>query len=118
MKELFYDILSTKDVKGVMLLSVEGDLIFKELLFPPFTELENRDWWHLFFYSLKEAKEVDLVFENCRLYVRKTELGYLLVHMGLFAPHAMIRLHTDLLLPSLKEIKAGKGLRRLFKRKG
>ena len=118
MKALFSDILSTKDVKGVMLFSFDGELIFKEYLFPLGRELENKDWWHLFLYSLKEANEADLIFENCRLYVRKTELGYLLVHMGPFAPAAMIRLHTDLVLPSLKEIKPGTGLRRLFRRKG
>jgi hypothetical protein len=118
MKALFSDILSTKDVKGVMLLSFDGELIFEEYLFPLVREVENREWWRLFLFSLREANEADLVFENCRLYLRKTELGYLLIHMGPLAPPAMIRLHTDLLLPSFKELKPEKGLRRLFRRRG
>ena len=60
----------------------------------------------------------DLIFENSRVYLRRTELGYLFVLMDAFAQTALVRLNCDILAPSLKEMKGGKGLRRLFKKKG
>jgi hypothetical protein len=117
MKELFNDILSLDDVNGIMLFSFEGKLIFKEFLTPLPEEPECRDWWRIFIYSLNGAREVDLIFEKSRLYVRKTDLGYLMILMGVYAPTAMMRLNCDLLLPSLKQIKTTKGLGRLFRMK-
>jgi len=115
MKELFNDILSITDVTGVMLFTFEGKLIFKEFLFPPPEEPETTDWWRIFMYSLGGAQEVDLVYEKSRFYIRKTELGYLLILMGISAPSAMMRLNCDLLTASLKRIKGTKGLRGLFR---
>jgi len=117
MRELFDDILSLDDVNGIMLFSFEGELIFKEFLTPLPEEPERRDWWRVFIYSLSGAREVDLIFEKCRLYVRKTDLGYLMILMGVFAPIAMMRLNCDLLVPSLKQTKTTKGLKRLFRMK-
>lgn len=117
MRELFNDILSLDDVDGIMLFSFEGELIFKEFLTPLAEEPERRDWWRVFIYSLSGAREVDLIFEKRRLYIRKTDLGYLMILMGVFAPIAMMRLNCDLLVPSLKKIKTTKGLKRLFRMK-
>lgn len=114
MKELFDDILSVTDVTGVMLFTFEGKLIFKEFLVPPPEEPETTDWWRIFMYSLEGAQEVDLVYERSRFYIRKTELGYLLILMGILAPTAMMRLNCDLLAASMKRIKSTKGLRGLF----
>ena len=117
MRELFNDILSLDDVNGIMLFSFEGELIFKEFLTPLPEEPERRVWWRVFIHSLSGAREVDLIFEKCRLYVRKTDLGYLMILMGVFAPIAMMRLNCDLLVPSLKQTKTTKGLKRLFRMK-
>jgi len=38
MRKLFRDILSTNGVKGIMLFSFSGDLIFKELIAPIYEE--------------------------------------------------------------------------------
>ena len=117
MKELFNDILSITDVTGVMLFTFEGKLIFKEFLSPPPEEPESTDWWRVFMYSLDGAQEVDLVYEKSRFYIRKTELGYLLILMGILAPPAMMRLNCDLLIASLQRMKSTKGLRGLFRSK-
>jgi len=61
-------------------------------------------------------RETDLVFKQGRIYIRRTDIGYLVVLMGLFVPIAMMRLQCDILLPSLKPAKAAKGIRRLFKK--
>lgn len=108
MKELFNDILSMEDVKGAMLFSFEGKLVFKEFSSPLSEDPGNRNWIP-FVEALNGVREADLVFENSRLYIRKTDLGYLLVLMGSFAPSAMVRLNCDVLLPSLKQIKPTKG---------
>jgi hypothetical protein len=103
MRELFNDILSTDGVNGVMLFSFKGYLIFKDLSF--------------FIESLEGMRETDLVFEKGRIYIRKTEIGYIVILMALFVPIAMIRLNCDIILPSLKPTKSGKKFGRLFKKK-
>ena len=116
MEELFDDILSMEDVRGVMLFSLEGQLVFRKFLSPLSKNLENNDWIP-FVDSLKAVREADLVFQKSRLYIRETDIGYLLILMGDFAPAATIRLSCDILLPSLKQIGTAKGFRRLFKKK-
>ena len=114
MKELLKDILNIEGVKGLMMLSFAGDVIFTE--FPVVhKDVENRDW-RLFIESLAGARESDLIFEKGRLYIRRTDIGYLLVLMGSFVPIAMMRLQCDILLPSLKPAKPAKGIRRFFKK--
>lgn len=112
---MFRDVLNIKDVEAVILFSFEGRLLFKEFLTRPADELETRGWWQLFIHSLEGVREVDMVFEKRRIYMRKTELGYLMVLTGPRAPVAMVRLHCDILLPSLKKENASKGLARFFK---
>ncbi len=116
-KELFRDILGIDDVKGVMIFSFKGELIFKEFLTPIPEEPETREWWPLFIDSLRGVREADIIYEKGRLYVRKTEIGYLLILMGVFAPVAMIRLNCDILLPSLEKTGISKRLAHFFKKK-
>lgn len=117
MKELFDDILKIEDVEGVMLFSLEGELVFKEFLSPLIDESETMDLWGVFIDSLKGIREAELVFENARLYVRKTSSGYVMILMGVFAPVAMVRLNCDIILPSLKKAATTKGWRNFFKKK-
>lgn len=121
MKALFGDILKLDGVWGIMLFSFEGQIIFKELLPGPSGETpkgELGDSWMPIIAAMNQVREADLIFESSRLYIRRTELGYLLVLMGAFAQTAMVRLNCDILLPSLRETKGGaRGLKRLFKKK-
>ena len=115
MRELFKDILKMDGVKGLILFSFDGDPIYKEFNQTQPEGIESRDW-RLIIESLDGMRETDLVFTKGRLYVRRTDIGYLVVVMGLFVPIAMMRLQCDILLPSLKPAKSKKGIRRLFKR--
>ena len=115
MRELFSDILNIEGVKGLMVLSFAGDMIYQELTHTIQQDVENNDW-KLFIESLAGMRESDLIFEKGRLYIRRTEIGYLIVIIGSFVPIAMMRLQCDILLPSLKPAKAPKGLRRFFKK--
>ena len=117
MRELFNDLLRTDGVTGIMLFSFKGDLIFKEFTSPVNEEPEQRDW-RFFIESLEGMRETDLVFEKGRIYIRKTEIGYLVILMALFVPIAMIRLNCDILLPLLKQSKPTKKFSRFFRRKG
>jgi hypothetical protein len=116
MRELFADILQTEGVSGVMLFSLKGDLIFKEFSSSANKDPEQQDW-RSFIQSLEGMRETDLVFEKGRIYIRKTEIGYLLIWMALFVPIAMIRLNCDILLPALRQSIAGKKFSRLFKKR-
>ena len=115
MRELFKDILNMEGVKGLMMFSFAGEPVYKEFNQAQPEGIESRDW-SLFIESLAGMRETDLIFKNGRLYIRRTDIGYLVVLMGLFVPIAMMRLQCDILLPSLKPAKAAKGLRRLFKK--
>jgi hypothetical protein len=115
MRDLFRDILSLEGVKGVVLFSMEGDVVFKEFSQSLEAEPDHRDWRPLL-QSLEGIRETDLLFEKGRLYIRRTEIGYLFVLAGLFAPIAMLRLNCDILLPSLKSTQKTKGLLRLFRK--
>jgi hypothetical protein len=117
MKKLFDDILNMEDVDGIMLFSFKGDLIYKLFLSPLPEEPENKDWWGLFITSLNGVREADLIFEKRKFYIRKAEMGYLIILMGIFVPTAMVRLNCDMLLPALNQIKTPRKGKRLFKKK-
>jgi hypothetical protein len=110
MRQIFSDILAMEDVRGVVVSSPEGEILFSE---PP---LEIDRSLPLFIRALGSVREADLIFEKSRIYVRRTDLGYLVILLGLLASGAMLRLHVDMVLPSLKEREKGKGLRSLFRR--
>ena len=114
MPELFNEIIEIEGIKGILLVSFGGDLIFKKLKHAAPEKIESWDL-SLFIESLAGMRETDILFKKGRLYIRKTDIGYLVVVMGLFVPIAMIRLQCDILLPSLKPVKPGKVIRRLFK---
>ena len=102
-------------VKGLMMFSFAGKPVYTEFNQAQPEGIESRDW-SLFIESLAGMRETDLIFKKGRLYVRRTDIGYLVVLMGLFVPIAMMRLQCDILLPSLKPAKSVKGIRRLFKK--
>jgi hypothetical protein len=110
MKKIFSDILAMEDVRGVVVSSFDGEILFTE----PSLEIERS--LPLFIRALGTTREADLIFEKSRIYVRRTDMGYLVILLGLFASGAMLRLHVDMVLPSLKEKEKGKGLRSLFRR--
>lgn len=114
----FQEILNLDDIKGVMVLSPEGQLLFQKMTSPELSSIraEIKDWTP-FLKALQGVREADFIFEHYRLYLRESAGGYLLILMGHFAPIAMVRLHCDILLPSLKQVHASKGLGRFFKRK-
>ena len=115
MEDLFEDVLNLKGVKGVLLLSFDGDIISKHFPIPVSKDPEKWDW-ESFVAALEGVKETELVFENSRIYIRRSDLGYLLVILDRQTPVAMLRLNCDILLPSLKPATSSKGIKRFFKK--
>jgi hypothetical protein len=116
MEEKFKDILNTDKVKGVILVSSEGDIIFEKFNMVQDRLPGNMDWG-LLVRILANVREADLIFESHRMYLRKTPVGHLFVLMGNYGPMAMVRLHCDLLLPNLEVKSAARGLMRFFRKK-
>ena len=117
MKELFGPILEIDDVRAVSLMSLEGEAVFQEASSIFTKEAEKSGIWPRVFKAMEEIREMDLVFEKIRVYIRRTDIGYLVVVMGPFAAAALVRMTCDVLLPSLKNKGKPKALRRLFGKK-
>ncbi len=116
MKDLFKDILDVQDVEGVIFFSLDGKLVFSEFISILPEKIEHIDWLS-FFHTLDTIREVELVFENSRFYVRRTGSGYILVVMGKSALIEMVRLNCNILLPAFEAAKKKpKGLGRIFKK--
>jgi hypothetical protein len=115
MDKIFQDILSMDGVHGLVLLSDEGKVIFESLDDTKFLPEKSRLSWKMIIDSLDEFREMDLVFEEGRFYIRKTDSGYLMISMGRQVSIAMVKLNCDIVVPELKNAKAGKGLKRFFK---
>ena len=115
MKDLFTEILEIEHVIGAMLLSHEGKTLFEQFPEQTSAKVQETDW-QPFIVALDKSREMELVFDDAVLYVRKCEAGYLMILMGRFASVSMVRLNCDSLIPTLEK-QASKGLFRFFKRK-
>ena len=116
MEKLFQDILSMDGVYGLVLLSSEGKVLFESLDDNAFLPEKSSLSWNMIIESIEDFKEMDLVFEHGRYYMRKTETGFLMISMTLNVSIAMVKLNCDIVIPELKKIQsAGKGLKRFFK---
>ena len=115
MLELFKDILDLEGVKGVMLFTFKGEILFKRFSSDISQDPEKMNWTR-FVELLDGMRETDLIFEKGRLYIRKTDAGYLILFMSLFVPMAILRLNCDILLPSLAPAKSSTRWSRFFKR--
>jgi hypothetical protein len=115
MKQYFKALLETRGVLGLMLLSPEGKVLFKEdlsnvSLAGPVAELAMQ----LVGSLPATIKEADMLFSEQRVYLRWTHIGPLFVFLATSAPIAMTRLHCDTLVPNLKLPKRTGGLKRFI----
>jgi hypothetical protein len=115
MKKIFQEILSMEGVHGLVLLSLEGKVLFESLDDDRFLPEKSSLSWKMIIDSLEEFREMNLVFEKGRFYIRKTESEYLLISMGSKVSVAMVKLNCDIIIPEIKNFKAGRGLKRFFK---
>ncbi len=117
MQEHFKDILDIEDVQGVLFLNFDGKVVFSHFLIRLPAKLEAINWL-LFIHTLNGVQEAELIFENSRCYIRRTETGFIFVVMGDAALVEMVRLNCDILLPVFEhQKKKREGLGRFFKRR-
>lgn len=115
MREVFADLLAVDGVKGMLIFSAGGDLLFEEFTIgaagrPPVRE------WRALLDAAAGFRETDLLFEKGRVYIHRVGERALIVVTGLIAPSAIIRRTCDILAPALTQFKPGKGLKRFFGR--
>jgi hypothetical protein len=115
MEAYFKDILAINGVQGVILLDAAGKVVFESVAALRTGIKQRYTNWKKLLDTVGNIREADFVFDNGRVYLRKTENGYLLVSMQSFASIAMVKLNCDILLPQLKSDK-NKGLKALFRR--
>jgi hypothetical protein len=101
-------------VLGCLLIADDGAIVHAHFSSPRETPLEDHDWASLV-KSLEAFQEIDILFDDMRMYFRKTTVGYLLILMEIYAVLSLIRLQCDVLIPKLNNQKV-KGLKRFFKK--
>ncbi len=115
-KEHFADILSLNDVRGAVVVSGGGQILFQRFYTPPTRALTNADFQELI-SALSSIRELELVFDNIRLYIRQFGDDYLIIVMGRFVHMPMVRLSCNVLIPNLmSDAEKPKGFSRFFKR--
>ena len=115
MKEVLKDILEIEGVNGVVVLTDEGKTVFTEMSSETKIKLDEIDW-NFIVDAVLGNREIELVYENGMLYVRKIEFGFMMVLVDVYVQVAMIRLNCDIILPSLKNLKSNKNYKHLFKK--
>lgn len=116
MKKTFEDLLHTKGVLGVVLLTLDSEIVYKEYSSRRAEDPLPDGVLRQFVETLDQVHEADIVYRLRRIYLRKTASEILLVLMEGDAPMTMIRLKIDTILPQLHQMPKGKGIGRFFKR--
>lgn len=115
MKQYFKDLLGTEGVLGLLLFSLEGEVLYKS---DPATfhlgGTVDKVALELVRTLTVAVQEVDMIFSQQRVYLRQTPAGPLLVFLTSAASIAMVRLHCDTMVPSLKPPGRAGGLKRFF----
>jgi hypothetical protein len=120
MKDIFKDVMGIDGVHGLMVLSHEGSVMISK--FSPDFRGEEETLsginWEPFVTEMRAVKDAELVFDSARFYIKKSEIGFLIVIIGDSAPISMVRLNCEILLPMLSKIQpASKRIGKLLRKK-
>ncbi len=125
METIFKELFNINGVYGILYISAEGDPLFKKFL-PPMVEMNDKSWnqftgqgqnWSSLVSPFSGVQEAELVFLDKKIFIRKTESGFILVILDISVSIAMIRLNCNIIAPMLVKIKKSKGFGGLFKKK-
>jgi len=114
MGERFREILSLRDVHGVVLVSADGEVIAERWNQTVPSLRGQADLFPALTAVLTGNREADMVFSGGRLYARSTPFGTVLVLLGPQAPAALVRLQVEQAIPLLQVKPGRRGLRGLF----
>lgn len=115
MEQYFKNLLGTEGVLGLILFSPEGEVLYKsDPATIPLGGAVDKVALELVRSLTVAVQEVDIVFSQQRVYLRQTPAGPLLVFLTALASIAMVRLHCDTLIPTIKPPSRAGGLKRFF----
>jgi predicted regulator of Ras-like GTPase activity (Roadblock/LC7/MglB family) len=119
MKDIFKDLVEISGVRGAIVLNPAGALITSRFSYSYGNETSavEKFNWEPFLQELGEVAEADFVFDKGRIYLKKLQMGFLLVVMDDIASVSMVRLNCEILLPEVEAINSGSRIGRIFKKK-
>jgi len=115
MKEHFTDLLSLEGVYGVMVFSAGAEVRYADFTAANIAPPSDTDWTALV-SSVARFREVDILYEKLRIYIRSSDFGHLLVVAAPSVSGAMLRLNCDIIVPALQRPEGGGKLKRFFKK--
>jgi hypothetical protein len=110
----FRELLADPGVQRALLFSRAGDVLFDGSPGNGRKAGAAGGWYDLV-EALGPARDADLVFEKCRIHIRRTEQAVLVVVMAPSSPAAVVRLKCDVLVAALDLRRPQKGIRRFFR---
>lgn len=100
MNKIFAELTAIEGINGIVYLGKEGRILHKEFFQRAMATIDES-----IFADLADpgavSDEMEFVFENGRIYLKKTEDGVLVLFLSGFAPVAMVRLQCDLIRAKL-----------------
>jgi len=119
MADIFKDVIGIDGVYGVLFFTEAGDLSLSQFTsdFQSDEEQIKAVDWPSMIKELSGITEAEVMFDDGRFYIRKTNSGYLMVALDDHAPMSMVRLNCEVLLPALDKHRSGKGIGQLLRKK-
>lgn len=96
----FKDVLALDDVKGLLWLSLGGEVLFSQAQDKHLDQVEQEDWGAIG-RTLARVNEAEFFYQEDRVYLKKTPSGFLLVWMGGMAMADMVKLNCEVAAASL-----------------
>jgi len=120
MKDIFQDVLGIEGVHGVLVVSVDGNIVANRFS-SKFKHEEDKFGkmnWAPFVLEMSGIADAELIFDAAKFYIKKSDAGYLIVVMEDYAQLSMVRLNCEVLLPSLDKLKpASKRIGEILRKK-
>lgn len=120
MKDIFKDVLGIEGVHGILVVSNEGNIITSKFSskFKHEEDKLSQIKWGPFILELSGVTDAELIYDAARFYIKKSEVGYLIIFLGDDAQISMVRLNCEVLLPSLDRMKStGKRIGEILRKK-
>ena len=114
MQDILKDIHELDHVLGSLLITTDGAPVHAHFSSALNISSDGHDW-KSFVNALQDLREADILFDDMRVYLRKTNIGYLLIVMEIYAVHSYIKLQCDVLISKIENLKT-KGLKRFFRK--
>jgi hypothetical protein len=114
MQEIFKEILDQEDITGCLYVDRTGQILYSHFRPSAISSAEKHNWQAVI-KALGNISEADILFEQIKLFLRRTNNGYLLVRASQEVGLSLIKLQLDLLVQKLNDYKP-KPISRFFKK--